>query len=216
MNTKSVNFKPVGILPLLKSSKETNFIYEIENLTLNEKKLSELNLINIYQKIDSIYSDGGLVKFINVESDLFKNNLILVDSLIPSILGETILQSYRSKNFQLLSVLDEIEKFNPLKIIEFDNIKFYTYKIKELLKHLILGMESSIVWHGVPNIYEHYPIIKNNDEIIYYTDNINIFIDIIIKNTLINPFSSNDKKYKSIYSKDGKWYLKLNLQLCYK
>lgn len=199
MNTKPVNFKQVGILPLLKSTNATNFIYEIENPAIK----------------NSIHKEGALIKFSDIESNLFKNNLILVDSLLPQILGEIILYSYKNNEYRLPYLLNEIEQKNPLQISGFKNIKFYTHKVRELLNHLVLGMESSIVWNGTPNIYEHYPIIRNHNEVIYYTDNQNIFIDTVIQNTVITPLNSYNNEFKKLYSDDGKWYLKLNLQLCY-
>jgi len=211
MNTTPVNFKPVGILPLLKSTNATNFIYEIENPILSENEFPELDLVNIYYKRDLTRDEGSSIKFSDIEGKLFKNNLILVDSLLPQILGEIILYSYKTNEYKLPYLLNDIEQMNPLQISGFKNIKFYTYKFRQLLNHLILGMQPSVVWHGEPNIYEHYPIIKNNDEIIYYTDNVHIFTDLIIKNTVLTLSQSDE----NVYYRSGKLYLKINLQLDY-
>lgn len=215
MNTKQVNFKTVGVLPLIENSDETFFHYEIENLKL-DGIISELSHLSLTQKIDFIYMKGGAITFCEMECKLFKNNLILVDSCLPEILGAIILYSYKKDNLTLLSLLNEIENLNPLRIPGLKNIKFYTYTVRGLLQHLILGMKPSAVWFGEPNIYDYYPIIQHENQIIYYSTNVNIFIDTILENTLLTRPNSCEKEYENIYFKNGKWYLKLSLGLIFK
>ncbi len=211
MNNKPVNFVTVGVAPLLDGN--TNFIYQVENLQFESGAIDELNSLSVSDKIEYIHSKGGLLQFKTVEKKIFKNNLIFIESKLPQILAEIILFSYQYNSFKLPNLLDLLEDENPLNIPNLGHKKFYTYKIKEFMKHLLLGMKSNEVWHGDSDIYNHYPIVKDGDEIIYYTEDTNKLIDIVIKNSKLNPLKTKDS---NIYFENEKYCLKLSLQLNFK
>jgi len=210
MNTKPVNFVTIGSSPLL--SGNTNFIFEIHILKLKNSDIDNLNSLPVSEKINLIYKRGGLIKFKSIENKIFGSNLILIESYLPQILAETIICACKYNTIMLSQILKLLEQINPLGVPCMGDIKFYTYKIKELLRHLILGMQPKKIWCGEPDVYDHYPIMKDADEILYYTDNINKFIEIVMQNTKLQ-FPDSVINPSSIYVENEKFYIKLNLQL---
>jgi hypothetical protein len=143
MISQSATFINLNSSPLLKASEATTFTFK-----------------NI---------DGEL-HFHKIENVLFRNNLILVDGLLPEILGEVLIYAYTNNCFEVSTAVEAIEKINPLKYSTKYDMKFYTYKIKELLRNLSSGMKATEVWNGPGSIYDHFPVFNHKDALIYYTD----------------------------------------------
>jgi hypothetical protein len=148
-----------------------------------------------------------VIYFKQVNNILFRNNLILVDGLLPNILGETISYAYCNNCFKLSETLKEIEKVNPLNFGTKHELQFYTYKIKELLRNLALGMNASEAWHGTYNIYDHFPVLRHEGRVSYYSDS--NFVDVLLEkaNLVITIVSS-----VNTISQEDK-FIQLNLQI---
>jgi hypothetical protein len=183
MQTASVNFVPLNSSPLLKACAETNFIYENLGQGLNEQW-----------------------KFKHIEGKIFHSNLVLVESYLPNILSHIMLHSFIKQQQSLIKVVNTMEELNPLNLEGFGGVKFYKHKIKEFLKHLGLGLNAENVYFGEPNIYDHYPVLKDGEDILYYAENIEVFL-----NALLNK--AELKILSEVYSFQGQSYLKLNLQI---
>jgi len=181
MTTPTANFINLNSPPLLKSSDATNIIFK---------------------RVD------GELHFHKVENNIFRNNLILVDGWLPEILGEVVIYAYSNKCFELAAIVEAIEKFNPLKYRTKYEMKFYTYKIKELLKNLALGMTAKEVWNGPGSIYDHFPVFTHEDEVIYYTDN--KFLDSLFEKAKLKIVEV-PKIVKTL--QDGQPFIGLNLQI---
>lgn len=128
----------------------------------------------------------------------------MVDGFMPTILAEAILSSLRNDIFKLSSVVDFLEKENPLNFPSVPGIQYSKYKIKDFLRHLALRMNSASAWMGEPNIYEHYPVLKDGEQIIYFTDNVNYFLELLLQRAYIVV---SNKKY---HEKGGKLFLQVN------
>lgn len=77
---------------LLVSANETsNFIYHIHGFQGGEAEIEHINAIQsrnkIKDRITAIKALGGMLRFSSLENDVFKNNLVLIDSLLPNILA---------------------------------------------------------------------------------------------------------------------------------
>ena len=79
---------------LLNAGKTTNFVYQISGFKPTAKEIKSINEIDskskIKDRVEAIKKAGGKFKFVTLEQDVFKNNLVLVDSLLPNILAEII------------------------------------------------------------------------------------------------------------------------------
>jgi hypothetical protein len=210
-----------GDATLLNAGKTTNFIYQIENF---QSSISEIDTINqietrskIKDRIEAVQKLGGKLKFVTLEKDIFKNNLVLIDSLLPNILAE-ILKSFFTTNLSTIqSLSDDINLSNPLHYDTQFAHTFYEYKIKRFLTDVALGMTPSKVWTGIYDATGGYLVVKENGDVLcYHIYNRNQFEDYLFVNTKLETASSTRHEFGKIYEENNKFYFKLNLQIRFK
>lgn len=208
-----------GDSTLLNAGKTTNFIYEVENISISESEIQRINQIasrsKIKDRISEILSKGGTLKFKSLEQDIFKNNLILIDSLLPNILSELLLLFYTSNFSSVKSLCNHISISNPLNFDTQHSHAFYEYKIKRFLTDVALGMMPSKVWAGQYDATGGYLIVKENGDVLcYHVYNRNQFEDYLYENTKFETASSTRHDFGSIYTNTPNlYYIKLNLQI---
>ena len=199
---------------LFNSAKTTNFVYEIENVSLSDEEIEQINSLRYYRKkIEFINEKGGGLVYKKVENDTFKNNLIMVDSSLDKIVAELILIHYSGPGSNLKSTVAKLNQINPLKYDISEKHEFYSYKIKKLLTDMALGMVSKTVWNGKYDSTGGYLIVKDDGDVLcYHLYNKNNFEDYLLNNTKLDtPSSRNDFGYVS--KDDGHYFIKLNLQI---
>lgn len=210
-----------GEATLLNAGKTTNFIYKIENFNPTPTQIKTINEIEtrskIKDRIEQIKNLGGSLNYFTLENDIFKNNLVLIDSLLPNILSE-ILKSFFTSNLSTIKHLsDNVNVLNPL---EYDNQfahTFYEYKIKRFLTDVALGMMPSKVWTGIYDATGGYLVVKENGEILcYHIYNRNQFENYLFVNTKLETASSTRHEFGKVYYQNGEFYFKLNLQIRFK
>jgi len=103
---------------ILNAGKTTNFVFSIANFHPTEIELKEINNIDTRSKIKdrtlAIQNKGGNFIFENVSNAVFKNNLVLIDSLLPNILAEIVKTFYTSNLSSIKDLTENINKTNPL------------------------------------------------------------------------------------------------------
>lgn len=209
---------------LLNAGETTNFIFKIENNSLSKKDIEDINSLfvkrgeklsrDIKGRIKAIYEKGAKLSFVNPQKQIFSNNLILIDSLLPQILASVLLQ-FASSNYSSLEDLVKVtEEQNPLNFDTTNKHLFYSYKIKRFLTDIALGMMPSKVWTGEYDATGGYLIVKADGEIVcYHIYNKNEFENYLLLNTKLETASSSRHKFGEIYEEDGQLYFKLNLQI---
>ena len=207
-----------GQATLLNAGKTTNFIYQITDFQLTENQIKSINVIDtkskIKDRIDSIKQLGGNIEYISLEQDVFKNNLVLIDSLLPNILAEIVRTFYTSSLSSIKDLTENINKINPLNYDNQFAHTFYDYKIKRFLTDVALGMTPSKVWNGIYDATGGYLIVKENGDVLcYHIYNRNQFEDYLFQNTKLETASSTRHEFGKIYEKNGQIYFKLNLQI---
>lgn len=217
----SIKSKLGGDATLLNAGKTTNFIYQVSNLKLTPKEVLAINEIDtkskIKDRIEAIKKQGGQLKFTTLEQDVFKNNLVLVDSLLPDIVAEIIKIFFTSTLSSIKDLTESINKSNPLNYDTQFAHTFYNYKIKRFLTDVALGMTPSRVWTGVYDATGGYLIIKENGDILcYHIYNRNQFEDYLFANTKLETASSSRHEFGKLYQDSGQFYFKLNLQIRFK
>lgn len=214
----SIKSKLGGASTLLNAGKTTNFVYEIDSAILNTQQIEFINNLSTKSKIrDRIkeikYLQGNL-KFIKNESSVFGNNLILIDTALPYILSEILLQYFESGNSLISSLVFDISTKNPLNFDLENGHQFYSYKIKRLLTDVALGMMPSKVWSGLLDATGGYLIVKENGDVLcYHIYNRNEFEDYLFKNTRLETASSTRHDFGRIYLENNKTFINLNLQI---
>lgn len=209
---------------LLNAGKTTNFIYKIEQTTFSKEDIEYINslfikrgnklLRDIKARVKAIYERNGQLSFLKTQRQIFSNNLILIDSLLPEIAASILLQ-FASSNYSSLEDLVKItEEENPLKFDTTNKHLFYSYKIKRLLTDIALGMMPSKVWTGEYDATGGYLIVKADGEIVcYHIYNKNEFENYLLANTKLETASSSRYEFGDIYKENGELYFNLNLQI---
>jgi hypothetical protein len=210
-----------GDSTLLNAGKTTNFIYQVSNLNVTKNEQDSINEIDtkskIKDRIETIINSGGNFNFSSLEQDIFKNNLVLIDSLLPDILAEIIKTFFTTTLSSIKDLVDSINNSNPLKYDTQFAHTFYEYKIKRFLTDVALGMTPSKVWSGIYDATGGYLIVKENGDILcYHLYNRNQFEDYLFANTKLETASSSRHEFGKLYEVNGKFYFKLNLQIRFK
>ncbi len=210
-----------GQATLLNAGKTTNFIYQITDFQLTENQIKSINEIDTKSKlkdrIEKLKQLGGNIEYLSLEQEVFKNNLVLIDSLLPNILAEIVRTFYTSNLSSIKDLTENINKTNPLNYDNQFAHTFYEYKIKRFLTDVALGMTPSKVWNGIYDATGGYLIVKENGDVLcYHIYNRNQFEDYLFQNTKLETASSSRHEFGKVYNENGKSYLKLNLQIRFK
>jgi hypothetical protein len=210
-----------GASTLLNAGKTTNFIFKINNLGLSQNQILEINEIEtrskIKDRIEKITELGGILEFQKTESSVFGNNLVLIDSALPTIIAESLHLFFTSTFSSVIELTSKISIANPLEYNLETNHPFYSYKIKRFLTDIALGMMPSKVWTGELDATGGYLVVKENGEVLcYHIYNRNEFEDYLFVNTKLETASSTRHEFGKIYEENGQIYFKLNLQIRFK
>jgi len=210
-----------GEATLLNAGKTTNFIYKLDDFDPTAEEISRINEIDtrskIKDRIAAINEKGGNLTFITLEQNIFKNNLVLIDSLLPNILGEIIKTFFTSNLSTTEDLTANINQINPLNYDTQFAHTFYDYKIKRFLTDVALGMTPSKVWTGIYDATGGYLIVKENGDVLcYHIYNRNQFEDYLFANTKLDTASSSRHEFGKIYAENGQLFFKLNLQIRFK
>ncbi|MCO5230908.1 MAG: HpaII family restriction endonuclease [Chitinophagales bacterium] len=207
-----------GASTLLNAGKTTNFIYKINKLNLSAIQIKEINSINTRSKIkdrlEKLKELKGEFTFDKLESSVFENNLVLIDSALPKIISEIIFLFFTSNYSKTPDLVSKISILNPLGYNLINNHPFYSYKIKRFLTDIALGMMPSKVWTGELDATGGYLVVKDDGEILcYHIYNRNEFEDYLFTNTKLETASSSRHEFGKVYEEKEQLYFKLNLQI---
>lgn len=214
----SIKSKMGSYSTLINSSRATNFIYDIEGTKLTEAQISEINGIvtkgKIRDRILRIKDFGGELTFTSVDSSIFNNNLVMIDSNMPQIVSELLLLYYSGTGSRLNQFSDTLQKHNPLGYNTTHNHKFYEYKIKRLLSDAALGMKPATMWTGIFEANGGYLVVKEDGDVLcYHIYNRNEFEDYLLNTSFIDTPSSTRHGFGVVEVVDNKQIFKLNLQI---
>lgn len=203
---------------LLNAGKTTNFIYKIVGANLTENDINQINSIDtrskIMDRIVQVQNKGGKFVFLKTERQIFSNNLVLIDSLLPEILSQIVFDFYSSEFSHLTDLVISTATKNPLNFDIENEHKFYEYKIKRFLTDVALGMMPSKVWTGEYDATGGYLVVKENGDVLcYHIYNRNEFEKYLLNNTKLDTASSSRHGFGEIYEENGELYFKLNLQI---
>jgi len=199
---------------LLNASKATNFVYKL-NAKLNNIEIEQFNeQKNFVDKFKILTKNGIKLEFIDPESSIFKNNLILIDSLLPEIIAEILILSSTSNNTKVAELTEEVSMLNPMNYDLTHHHNFYDYKIKHLLTDIALGLMPSKVWTGIYDATGGYLVVKDDGVILaYHIYNKNEFENFLFENTRLIRASTSRHEFGKIFIDENEQKLKLNLQI---
>lgn len=204
---------------LLNAGKTTNFIYKIKHdVTYLVKETNEIYKVSkgkrhadVRGRIKKIIDNNGNFEYVGMQSKIFNDNLILIDSAMDKIIAETILYFYRDSISNCLDMINKLETENPMN---YGNVNAYRYKFKKFLTAIALGMKPATIWDGIDEATGGYIVVtKEGDVLAYHIYNRNYFEEYLLKNAKYETASTSRHEFGTIYSEEGEDFIKLNLQI---
>lgn len=204
---------------LLNASGATKLLYEVQDC--DNRIADEFNsLFNSRGKKDFrrrmalLERKGCSLAFQKADHRVFANNLILIDSRLPEILAEMLCQYYSGNAVATSDLSAQVCSKNPNDYDYSNNHHFYEYKVKRLLCEAALGMRPAEIWHGKYDATGGYLVVRQDGEIVcYHLYSHNQFEDYLFLNTKFETPSSSRHHFGDIYEQNGRFLLKLNLQI---
>lgn len=204
---------------LLNASKSTNFIYRIDGF--NVELAGEVNSINsknskkespdLRGRMNYITENCGEINFFDTENDTFRNNLVLVDSVMDEIISYTLLYYYRDGITCCKDMVEKLQEENPMG---YGNANAYSYKFKKFLTSVALGMKPATAWDGLDEASGGYIVVtKEGSVLAYHIYNRNYFEEYLLQNTKYDTPSTSRHGFGSVYLVEETPFLKLNLQV---
>ncbi|WP_297334409.1 HpaII family restriction endonuclease [Flavobacterium sp.] len=163
MICERVKFKYLKQSESLLSTKQSKFVFEVTGSDLIFKN----------------------VVFHKIIGEVFLSNLILIDSKLPELLSYIVKFQHFGKHTSLKSIVEELISLNPLNLEKDFKKLYYTYKVKSLLDHLARGMNELEAWNDNRNLHEYYPVMKIGNELIFYGENIDRFLDKLFNSCIV-------------------------------
>lgn len=198
--------------------KTTSFIYKIVNIKLLPEGIDSINSFgtkeDVFSIIEAIRNKGGKLVFEKMDNELYECNLVLIDSRLPEILAELVLQFYSGKINSVSELTQKLQTENPLGFNNSSSYNFYEYKITRFLEEVAYGMVPTKVWGGKYKANEGCLIAKENGDIVcYHIYNKNLFEDYLFHNTKLETVSNGKHNFGTIYEESSELYIKLNLEV---
>ena len=207
---------------LLNAGKNTRFVYEV--FGIDDTDMVDINSIDkdvakeyMVERMDMLFSRAGAIRYCGMRDPVFEDNLVMIDSRMPELYGNMILNHYRfisNKIYDCGLLCQILEQTNPLNYRKAD---IYKYKIKKLLCAAALGMTPGTEWDGLDNASGGYIIIKKDGDVVcYHLYNRNFFEEYLLRNTQFDRPSASRHDYGYIYKENGHFYIDLNVQIRFK
>lgn len=200
---------------LFNASSATNFVFELKGHTLTKTEKDTFNSFRLFkEKFDYLDSLGVYISFAKVDNEIFESNLMLIDTKMPQILAYMLENFYRGKENKVSALSDICEEDNICSAKELNRDVFYSYKLKEFMTIIALGMMPASQWKGKFEATGGYIIVKEDGDVLcYHIYNRNEFREYLYNNTKFDTPSKKKHHFGVIEEVDNKQILKLNLQI---
>ena len=191
----------------------------------------------ITYRLKKIAEMGGTVSFDHVQSDCLTQNLRIIDGELPMILAEAILVKYTINLTEWSDIIAYLNESNPLDYRINADSNPYEVKIKRFLQDAAMGMTPQTDWNGHYDATGGQIVVKKDGDIVcYHIYELNRFLQYLFNATrLEQPSTSEDEsnpgharldpktgkpkkpyQFGWLYKEDGRYYLKINLQVRFK
>jgi len=202
---------------LLNASSNTNFIYEVRGV--DQKYMDEINSIEsrskIRDRVEFITELGGDIKFLRAEKDIMNYNLEMVDSSMPAILGYLLLNYYQ---LQISSLTELVEKASRdsvfMEAVSCIDRQMLEHRLRKLLVDYSCGFFPGRKWNGKYTSNGTIVVDNAGDLHGFHIVNLDSYQGYLLKTTKFDTPSSGRHGFGKLFKeRNGKMYLKLNLQL---
>ena len=159
-------------------------------------------------------NQGITLRFADTDKRTLFNNLTLIDSSMPELVGEMLILYYQEGISRIYEQIDRLNRKNPLKFRNPDEVPYYEYKIKKLLVSYALGMQSATPWLGAEDANGGYIIVREDGDVLcYHICDRGSFEDYLVRNTKFDTPSIDRHGFAYVYHENGEYRLKLNMQI---
>lgn len=210
----SIKSKLGGRSTLINSNKDnSNFIYRIDGL--DSGAVRKVNGIDRFRdKFEYMESLGCKVEYVGIARPTLEKNLIMLDCGMPRIIGLALLDCYSGKSRTLAEAASRLTATDPLHLMHGTTQPMYAYKIKQFLLAFALGMTVSSPWTGHFDANGGYIVVKEDGDLAcYHFFDRNELEDYLFYNTLFDTPSRSRHLFGDVYEEDGRYYIKLALQI---
>ena len=168
----------------------------------------------IKERLDYILSKRSELKFSRIEAETMYYNLKVLDSDLPDLVAQMLLNFYTNRTSSLAENLKETYE-NELSYKENDiDILGYEIKLKRFLVAILLGMFSGKKWDGKYTSNGSIIIKKDGSHVVFHIIKLDFLENFLFQNIIFDTPSSTRHRFGSVYKElDGKYYFKLNIQL---
>jgi len=201
---------------LINAEKGTNFIYKVSNC--DDSIMDNFNGINsrnkLIDRMEYLNTAGCELVFSGMmASGQFRTNMKYIDTVMPDIIGESLINFYSSGRGtkKVSEVIDEIAAEDKLELGSAD---MYKYKVKLLLCACALGMTPGKSWVGEEDANGGYITVKRDGSVVcYHIYDRQNFHQYLYDYTYFEKGSSSRHEYMQIYKSNDEYYVNLNLQV---
>lgn len=147
---------------LVNASAQTIFVYSVQGAEVDWQRINAIDTRSkIQDRVKEIYNCGGTLVFDSVSSNIFQENLDLIDSTLKKNLADLLVVAYKSDNRNLVDAITFMATESDGQQFE----KRVTYQIKNFLRAAALGMVPGTEWDGELTAYGGYLIVKADGSI---------------------------------------------------
>lgn len=200
---------------LVNAGKTTNFVFEVTG-NINDDVMNNFNTCSkkFKDRFEVLNTNACDIKYYSMDNYIFESNLQLIDGDLPKICAYMLKEYYSSGVNTIKNSLDSLSANNPIGYNLSKGHPFYEYKFKKFLAECALGMLPSKVWDGTADATGGYIIVREDGEVLcYHLFNRNEFETYLINNTKFETASTSRHEFGSIYKENGRYFIKLNLQV---
>lgn len=204
----SIKSRLGGASTLLNTSAHTRFKYRVNGI----RDISSINSIDgVKGKVKAVYEQGGIIEHQCMASQTFKDNLRLIDTVLPSILATMVIKYYSGEARNVSDLCKAVAVDNIYELTEKD----IEFKIKNLLRSVALGMVPGKPWSTRLSTYGGYIVVKETGELVcYHLYNDDDFKDYLFANTKFDTPDAKRHDFGYLYvDEDGAIDLDLNFQI---
>jgi hypothetical protein len=212
----------LGSAPSLVNAGATIFKYEVsaEGDAINDLYTRGVSGKELVKELVSLTEFH--YNYCEVSSDVFAENLRMIDSLFEQILAAALFYSYQVPGGHFEKIIKVIRFVDKLAEIcnQPENLCFFRHKMKEFLKQSALGMQPSKAWDGTNEVTGGALIVRDDGKVVCLcTDRDSDFRDYLYDSSRFETPKSGegDERLCTLHKgKDGKYFIKLSLQIRFK
>lgn len=217
LDSSSVLVNPCG---------STNVIFDLtgnmtpelaEAVNISEREGNGVRKRTLSERYQMLRSNGIGMEYAGTQDPVLENNLRMIDSRLPEILAEMLKLHYVEGISDIGEQIGILSERNPLKFREPREYPYYELKIKKMLTSYALGMRPSSPWKEDEQAEGYITVNEDGEVLCYHPRNRSDLEDYLIGYTKLDTPSVTRHGFSDVYKTvDGKYRLKLNLQIRFK